>query len=437
MSTSTRHLVASAFALALIFISTSTASAAAGDPDVSFGNNGKVITQTGFDDRVNAMALQPDGKIVVAGRREQSGSGLVARYNADGSLDTTFGTAGFVNDHGHAGHSTYFHAVAVQPDGKIVVAGYFVEPGGCPGNRPWVVRYNSDGTRDTSFSDDGAAEWIFYCSGAGGAAVLYAIAIRGDGKILVAGKALMQAGNNDFAVARLNSNGILDTTFNLDGLATYAIGNGNEEVHAILQSATTSRAILVGYSYSSGTSNDFALAAIGSSGLFDIGFGSFGKVITDTGWDDRAYAAAFQPDGKLIAAGMQSNGATGVDFSLVRYNTNGSIDPTFGNGGFVKTAFGAYYDIAYGVKVQGDGKIVCAGTGRAWTDTSDNFAIARYNPSGSLDTLFSSDGKQTTDFNSNADAVGAVGIQADGKIVVAGSASNGTDYDIAITRYLP
>ncbi|MGB7209106.1 MAG: hypothetical protein WBD27_10640 [Pyrinomonadaceae bacterium] len=436
-----RNLLVAAFIAAMVFQFTTGVEAASGDLDPTFGSGGKVVTQTGYDDKIKAIAIQLDGKIVVVGRRDAFypyQGGLIARYNADGSLDQSFGVGGFVTDAAHGGHTTYFNAVAIQTDGKIVAAGYFFESGGCMRDQSWVVRYNADGSRDTTFGGDGEVEYPYlYVNGCPVDSYHFGVAVQNNGRIVVAGASENSAGNLDFAAARLNANGTLDTSFNLDGLATISIGTSTDVANAVRIQPVTGKILLAGYSYNSATGNDFALVMLNSNGLYDLSFGNFGKVTTDTGWDDRINSVALSGS-NIVAAGTQSNSANGVDFSLARFNsTNGILDTTFDGDGKVKTAFGAYYDIAFGVAIQSDGKIVAAGYGRGWSDTSYNFAISRYNTNGSLDTTFNVDGKQTTDFSGYADYGTAVAIQPDGKILVAGYAWNGLDYDIALARYLP
>jgi uncharacterized delta-60 repeat protein len=434
-----RNLLAAASIAAIVTQFSVGVKAAPGDLDLLFGISGKVATTTGYSEKANAMALQTDGKIVVAGVQDVFlGRGLVVRYNADGSLDTTFGTGGFVFESAHSSHETLFNAVAIQSDGKIVAAGYFVETGGCPRDQSWVVRYNANGTRDTTFGGgDGEVETPYlYPDGCPADSYHNGLALLNSGKIVVAGASRNASANLDFAAARLNSNGTLDTSFSVDGLATISIGTHHDAANAV-RIQSNGKTLLAGYSYNSVTGNNFALVKLETSGLVDFGFGSAGKVTTDTGWDDSINSVAFSGS-NIVAAGKQSNGATGVDFSLARLNsTNGILDTTFDGDGKVKTAFGAFYDIAFGIALQSDGKIVAAGYGRGWTDTTHNFALSRYNTNGSLDTTFNVDGKQTTDFSGYDDYGTAVAIQPDGKILVAGYAWNGLDYDVALARYLP
>lgn len=433
-----RNLIIVMSCVCFLSIVSARVEAASGDLDPFFGIGGKVTTTTGYSEKGNAMALQTDGKIVVAGVQDVFlGRGLVVRYNADGSLDTTFGVGGFVYESAHSSHETIFNAVAIQSDGKIVAAGYFVESGGCARDQSWVVRYNANGTRDTTFGGDGEVEYPYlYVNGCPVDSYHYGVAVLNNGKIVVAGASKNASSNLDFAAARFNANGTLDTSFNLDGLATISIGTSTDVANAVRIQPVTGKILLAGYSYNSATSNNFALVKLDTNGLVDLSFGSAGKVTTDTGWDDRAYAVAFSGS-KIVAAGKQSNAATGADFSLARYNSNGTLDITFDGDGKLNTAFGAYYDFAFGIALQADGKVVAAGYGRSWSDTSDNFALSRYNTNGSLDTTFNIDGKQTTDFSGYADYGNAVAIQPDGKILVAGYTWNGNDYDVALARYLP
>ena len=177
-------------------------------------------------------------------------------------------------------------------------------------------------------------------------------------------------------------------------------------------------------------SEDFALARYNPNGTLDGTFGTGGKVTTDfNGDDDEAHALVLQPDGKLVAAGQAESGYRGRDFALARYNPNGSLDATFGTGGKVTTDFAGNDDAAFGAVLQSDGKIVAAGGAK--TSRSQDFALARYNANGSLDATFGTGGKVTTDFAGNDDAAFALALQQDGKLVAAGGANVGrsrTDY---------
>ncbi len=433
--------LAVAFAAGLLFQFGIVVRAAPGDLDLTFGIGGKITTSTGYAEKGNAVAIQADGKIVVAGARDTSiGKSLLVRYNPDGSLDQSFGIGGIVISSGAGGGSDY-KAVAIQTDGKIVTAGFYYENGGCSRYQSSVARYNADGSLDTTFGNgDGMTAYPYlYVNGCPVDSYNYGLAIQNNGKIVVAGASKNGSSNLDFAAARFNTDGTPDTSFNLDGLATFPIGSGNEAAYSIAVNPTSGKIVLAGYISNTPTSNDFALIMLNSAGLYDWNFGGTGKVTTNTGGQDFAQSVVFQSDGKIIAAGRQSNGSNGTDFSLARYNTNGTLDTSFGTGGKVVTAFSASYDAAFGIALQSNGKAVVAGFGADNNAlyTGYNFALSRYDTNGSLDTSFSGDGKQMTDFINYEDHGQAVAIQADGKIVVAGYTYNGNDYDIALARYLP
>lgn len=437
------NFLIAAFAIGLIFYPAILVRAASGDLDTTFGTGGKVVTDTAYDENeITGMTIQADGKIVVVGASYMISpaetKSLLARYNKDGSIDLSFGISGIVHD-AHGALQSYGRSVAIQSDKKIVLAGFYWDPAGCPGMRAWIVRYNDDGSRDLTFGGgDGEVDFFIDCAFGSATTFLTQVGIQTNSKIVLSGYAKNGTSNYDFMAARLNTDGSLDTSFSFDGLATFAIGNGKDLALSLSIQPSTGKIVLAGYSYQSATDNDFALVRLNSNGALDSSFGTLGKVITDTGGDDRARAVVFQPNGKIVAAGLQTSAATFMDFSLARYNSNGTLDTTFGTGGKVVTAFGGDSDYISGISLQANGNIVAAGKGRLWGEPNHNFALARYKTDGSLDTSFSGDGKQTTDLIGGYNDCGsAVAIQADGKIVVAGYAANPLYSDIALARYLP
>ncbi len=173
----------------------------------------------------------------------------------------------------------------------------------------------------------------------------------------------------------------------------------------------------LGYDY------HFALARYNSNGSLDPSFSGDGTQTTDFGGNDQAYGVALENDGRIVAAGQGGNS----HFALARYGPDGSLDPTFSGDGKVTTGFGfGPDDAANGIAVLGDGKIVAAGRTSGGATSSD-FALARYNPTGTLDTSFSGNGKQTTGFG-GYDAANAVALDADGKIVAVGE-GRGSDWN--------
>jgi uncharacterized delta-60 repeat protein len=388
-----------------------------------FDGDGIATTAIGTGhDPVRAMALQSDGKIVVAGY-SYIGTNYdfgVVRFNVDGGLDTTFGGDGTVTTAMGASND-FGTAVAIQPDGKILVAGYATM-----GTMDFAVaRFNSDGSLDTTFDGDGRLT----TNVGTGDDYAFAIALQSDGKILVAGFATVS--NLDVAVVRYNADGSLDATFDGDGRVTTAVGSLDDRGWAI--AVQPNGRILVAGFIDNGTNNDFAVLRYNANGSLDATFDGDGKVTTAVGSaGDTAYAIALQSDGKIVVAGYSSNGSND-DFAVVRYNSDGSLDSSFSGDGKVTTAIGTGTDQGWGVALQPDDKIVVAG--RSHNGTNNDFAVVRYNSDGSLDGTFDGDGKVTTAIGTGADEGYAVALPPDGKIVVAGQTINGTAYDFAVVRY--
>ncbi|MBI3468874.1 MAG: hypothetical protein HY000_38205, partial [Planctomycetes bacterium] len=372
----------------------------AGDLDTSFNIDGLVTTDfPGSSDEVaNDIAFQSDGKMVVVGRTNDDFA--IARYNVDGSLDTSFSGDGLIatNIDGFADSA---FGVAIQSDGKIVVAG-------TSGADVAVARYNTNGSLDTTFGVGGVVTTDVL---PGSADQAFDVAIDNIGRIIVAG-----ATNGDFMVARYEANGVLDTDFGVLGVALTDIASGSGDVVFRVAIQSNGRIVAAGQSNA-----DFALARYLVNGDLDTSFSGDGRVITDfDGSVDGAFDMALQSNGQLVAAGTSSG-----DVALARYNTDGSLDTSFDGDGLVLTNVpGTGFGDA--VAIQSDGRIVAAGAASA------DFVVVRYLATGALDTSFAGDGIVTTDFSGSVDEAFAVGIQADGRIVAAGSSAT----DIALARYL-
>ena len=342
---------------------------------------------------------------------------------APGTLDASFGAGGRVTtSFGTADDDA--SAVALQPDGKIVAAGYAYNG---PQSVFALVRYNADGSLDTSFNGTGKVTTVI-----GGDDYAEAVTLQGDGKIIVAGTS-SNGSNYDFAVARYNADGSLDTSFNGSGMATTAFGPGLDIAYTV--ALQPDGKIVTGGYGSTGSKVDFALARFNTNGSLDSSFGTGGKVTTAVGSDsDIGRAIALQPDGKIVAAGYSAV-VGGENFALVRYNANGTLDSGFGAGGIVTTAMGNH-NILLSAAVQPDGRIVAAGD--TWDSpniASQDFALIRLNPDGALDPSFGSGGKIRTSIGPSTDAALAIALQPDGKIVAAGKSTNGAT-DFALVRYL-
>jgi uncharacterized delta-60 repeat protein len=420
--------------LAVLALAQSVAYAADGDLDSSFDGDGRATTN--FQDTIDeahAVATQPDGKIVTAGTTQISDTDYdfsVARYNSDGSPDTTFGGGdGRVTTGLGGNYIDVAEAVAIQPDGKILAVGHWA------GNDFAAVRYNPDGSLDTSFGGDGIVTHGF-----GLADKAFAVAIQDDGKIVMAGHAnALSSGNVNFCLIRMNPDGSIDNTFDGDGIVTTDFFGNTDEAHAVAMQA--GKIVVAGYAQVSGFNYDFALARYNPNGSLDNTFGGGdGKVTTDFfGGDDGALSMVLQPDGKIVAAGAFYSTGQGYDFGLIRYLPNGDLDTSFDSDGLQAVNFvgGTATEVAYGVTRQPyDGKIVAVGY--APVGGVNDFALVRLNLNGSLDSSFGVGGKVNHDFGGGVAIGYGVAVQADGKIVSAGTAYMGepNSYDYALARYM-
>jgi uncharacterized delta-60 repeat protein len=356
-----------------------------GSLDNSFGTGGIVLTDLGSSaDEAYSVLLQPDGKILAAGKGSATFTDdpttydfALVRYNSDGSLDNTFGTGGKVlTDIGMLSSDRCYSAV-LQNDGKIVLAGY---SGNASSSDFALVRYSSTGSLDPAFGTGGIVLTDF----GGTRDESHSVAIQGDGKIVAAGFS-ENASAYDMALARYNTDGTSDNSFDTDGKLLTDFGSPYDyALSVVIQN--DGKIVAGGYTNYSASSYDFALARYNSNGSPDNSFDSDGKLTTDlaAGSSDMAAALAIQNDGKILAAGRSSSTATGFDFALLRYNIDGSPDNTFDSDGIVTTDFPGPNngDYANAIALQSDGKIVLAGEkGQNLSSTSFvwDIAVARYN----------------------------------------------------------
>jgi uncharacterized delta-60 repeat protein len=396
--------------------------AASGSLDPSFGGNGKVAATFGGSD--SAMVLQPDGKVIMVGGGADF---TVARYNSDGTLDGSFGDAGLaITD--IEGGSDRAHAVALQSDGKIVVAGY-----ARVGNNDdfAVVRYLANGTPDPAFGTLGEVTTDFF----GTRNRAYAVAITADGQVLVAGETQLPVSGGDFALVRYSAGGVLDTSFGgaaLGKVTTDIVGGTDNGRNIAIGSGGS---ILV-----TGTitlAGDPVLEHLGAArytadGLPDSSFDTDGKLsINGRSLGD---GLALLADGKLLVAGSIPAG-NDRDFAVMRLLANGAPDGTFGSGGLATVSFTASNDFGRSVALQADGKILVSG--QSSNLTNPDFAVARFGANGVLDRTFDGDGKLTVDFFGSGDSAETVAVRADGRIMLGGFAANGTAVRFALARVTP
>jgi uncharacterized delta-60 repeat protein len=365
-----------------------------GTRDASFNAN----TGSGFNNSVNSMAIQSDGKIIVGGNfttfNGVTVNGIV-RLNSDGTRDTAFTTNTGTGFSYYSSTFSLLFGIAIQSDGKIVIVGFFTEFNGATVN--YIVRLNSDGTRDTTFTTN---------NGSGFNSYTLSVAIQSDGKIVLGGDFIEFNGATVNRIVRLNSNGTIDTAF-----ATNTGSGANQPISSL--AIQSDGKIIVGGSFT--TFNGVTvnrIVRLNSDGTRDASF----NVNTGSGFNDRPYSMALQSDGKIIVGGLLTSfNGTAVNY-IVRLNSNGTRDttfttnmgtglnyPTFGTGG------------VYSLAIQSDGKIFVGGNFTSLNNTATNY-IVRLNSDGTKDTAF------VTNIGSGFNrSVRSLAIQSDGKIIVGGS----------------
>ncbi len=342
---------------------------------------------------ISALAIQNNGRIIVAA------NGILLRYNDNGTQDNSF--------NGNSQHiiTEYVNSIAIQKDDKAIICGGSTINGIDYGFT--ISRFNADGTADISFSGDG----IQITNLQGSNDVSTSIAIQNDGKI-VAGGFTGDGNNNNFVIARYNTDGSADFNFSGDGLQITDIASTNDYCNSIIIQ-NDGKILALGTAINGGNYH-VAAARYQTNGNIDNSFGLNGTLVDYLKQGSTFFtSSAIQKDGKIIAAGYSWNGVN-YDFALARYNLNGSLDNTFSTDGLQMTDFGATDDKANAIAIQTDGKILLAGI------SNGNFALSRYNVDGSPDIFFDGDGIQTTDFGTNDFATSIV-VQKDGKILTGGT----------------
>lgn len=391
-----------------------------GSLDNSFDGDGRKTTGFGNSrsDSASGVAIQSDGKIVVVGYTEVSSftfryNFALVRYNSNGSEDLAIETEFRDVSRDEA------RGVAVQSDGKVLVVGFAGDTAGSDDFA--LARYNTDGSLDTTFGTGGKVTLHIDSGSEHG----YDVLVQSDGKIVIVG------GDRHFYAARFNSDGSLDTSFDGDGKVTIDFGSTSGARRAVLQA--DGKIVMAGFR-NNGAKDFFAVARLYVDGTPDTSFDGDGRLTTAFGaGSEDAYDLALQSDGKIVVAGRSNNG-TNFDFALTRYNVNGSLDVSFDGDGRVLTDFGAF-DQIHSVQIQADGKILVAGKTGANGPLSSQFALARYNSNGSLDTTFDGDGRVTTNFAGDTDVIYSHQLQADGKILVVGGSIYNLSFNVAIGRY--
>ncbi|HZI86290.1 MAG TPA: PKD domain-containing protein [Pyrinomonadaceae bacterium] len=430
--------------LSLTLLTSVLVSAADSDLDSSFDGDGIVTTDHAEFEQINDIVIQPDGKTVAVGHSgifhgffQQSFEMIIARYNIDGSLDPTFGSGGIVTT--DIGGFAIAFAVALQPDGKIVVGG---RGDLISGANFTVVRYNTDGSLDATFGGSGVVTTpigFFFSQ-------ITDLSIQADGKIVVVGDAaLIGAPVVTFVttLARYNADGSLDATFDGDGVSQ-PIPSGSEGFRTALpvgMALQTTQKIVVAQTCIVGTNQTLCVSRYNSDGSLDNAFDGDGVAATefDSSSGGLGQAVTIQPDDKIVAVGHIFTNIGGLP-GLARFNNDGSPDNSFDGDGRVLIANSVQFGTDV-LAVQPNGKILMAGSGFVHVPSFHSvMAVIRCNPDGSIDDTFGSSGLVTTSVGTGDSAARGVALQADGRIVAGGFGNvtigdEATFSDLVLVRY--
>ena len=398
----------------------------AGSLDSTFNSIGKqTLSIDGIEERAYEVALQSDGKIVVAGSSHNGSHKVfaVVRFESDGVLDTSFGMNGIVTTALSGGNDTPSD-IAIQGDGKILVVGRVTTGTDVDFG---TVRYNSNGTLDTSFSMGG----IKIDSISSSNDFPYSILLTNSDKILIAGGS--GSGIRKFTIVGYDEFGETDSTFGINGISLLNIGGSSTIKDMKYQSD--------GKIVASGITNsiwpDFAVSRFFPNGAIDSTFGTNGIVIYDVlATLASVNSLVVQQDGKILVGGFAdfTGGGSNHDFIMVRFNSDGTLDNSFDLDGIVTTAFSSSNDDISKIIQQTDGKIIAVGVSFQ-TLTAGKFTVARYNLNGTLDSSFGTGGVVTTNFSNNFGGAWSALIQPDDRIVVVGQSEINGSWNMAMARY--
>lgn len=367
------------------------------------------IPVSGTDDTAFAAAVDPDGNVVMAGATS-SGSSALASITRTGQINTAFGTANGVVLYNLSTSTDTLTGLVRMDDGRYVGCGTYFSPG--TANDFFTARFMSDGSLDTTFDGSGYAVTPFLLSGPGGQLIdqCSAVAVQTDGMIVSAGFTAEQ-GPDHVALTRHTASGQLDTLFGSGGILDInasATSNGNSHANALLVQPD-GKLLVAGYAGGTGNT-DMLVMRLNTDGSPDATFGSGGITRTAVGTgEDIANAMVLQPDGRIVIAGSSVASDGRRDFALARYMSNGTLDPSFGNGGLVTTPVGPGDDIAYALTLMPWGRLIAAGSARISTSASGtDLALVSYNADGGIDLYFGNAGKVMLDVSAVSTALDVV-----------------------------
>jgi len=404
--------------------------------DPTFGSGGLVLSDLAGG--ASALALQGDGKIVLAGSATDSSSGfqqvVIVRLNSDGSPDSSFGSGGrvAVQVGGGSFPLSGANAVAIAPDGKIVVAGGASDASGI--QELYVARFTAQGDPDDSFSGDG--KFLTQLGTGGNSSYLNAVAVQQDGKVVVGGQASDNDGNSRFLVGRLTSGGAWDSSFDGGGRVLRQIGKaaGLAEWDSSLAIQSDGKIVAGGQAADSNGQVALLAARLTSGGGFDSSFSGNGVLLRQLGLGSsplsRANSVALQSDGKIVIGGDATPANGNGGFMVARLTSGGGFDSSFGAGGVVATQLGRGFNASSSVAsvtLQPDGNVLAGGFA---TDDSgdDQVLLARLSGvDGNFDSTFGEAGRFAAQVGTDdlpQSQVFGLAVQPDGRVLLGGVANS-------------
>jgi uncharacterized delta-60 repeat protein len=421
-----RRTLAVLAAIAMLTLVARPAVAASGDRDSTFSGDGFATTSFGAagGDAAYGVAVQAGRKVVVLGSSDFNDGALI-RFTADGGLDHTFSGDGKLTF--PIGTSEERMGLALQPDGKVLVAGRVT--GTSPSDRDFFVeRFRVGGAVDAGFGGMVTTDF------AGGDDAASSVVVQPDGKIVVGGQAEI-GGTFRPALVRYTSLGGLDHSFGGgDGKVTTAVFD-DSRINAVAVQAD-GKIVAVGSAGRDETSSDFLVLRYRPNGTLDPTFSGDGRATVDFAIRDSAEAVALQSNGAIVVAGDEFPTGSNANWALARFHGNGTLDHTFSTDGKLVTRLGDRNDFLTGVVVQGSGRIVGVGDSLDGTSFMFRGALVRYKPGGALDHSFSGDGKVLDTFGSEGILQGVRNYPGDRLVAGVMVRESGSDFDAGAARYL-
>lgn len=385
--------------------------------DTTYGNSGFFVYNSGAYGQ--CLEIDTNQKMVV-GTYNMSQTFKFYRFTSSNQLDTTFGSGGSTTVN-LGGVDAVLYDMKIQPNGKIVAVGYWENAGSANRKDFIIIRLNADGTLDTSFNGTGKQTVAFGTN----EDVANAVAIQNDGKILVAGHSFTGS-YKDVAVARLNTDGTLDTTFGTGGKVTTDLA-GNDDSATCIAINTDGKFAVGSFTYGAGSASmysDFGIVKYNANGSLDTSFSSDGKhvVVIAASYNDKPCSIAFQSNGKILVGGeVFFSLSSRNDYGIIRLNANGTLDTTFSSDGIFSTSLGVSDDTPSEMKLLADGKILM--TGVVTSGSYYDIGIIRVTANGNLDTTFGTNGKTQQGYG-NLSGISDMEIMNDGKIMLSGYAGS-------------